>query len=52
MPSHDTGNDIGSASKPDPSLIQTRLNALPGSTATIIVDGSSAIPNTDMSSLL
>ena len=52
MPSRDTGNDIGSASNPVPSLIHTRLNALPGSTATITVDGSSATSNTDMSEVV
>src|SRR5215212_10296630 len=52
MPSRETDKDIGAASIPEPLLIHTRWNALPGSTATITVDGSSAIPNTDMSSLL
>jgi hypothetical protein len=52
MPSRETGNDIGSTSSPEPSLIHTRLNTLPGSTATITVTESSATCNTDISSLL
>ena len=36
----------------DPLLIHTRMNALPGFTATLTVDGSSANSRIDMSSLL
>jgi hypothetical protein len=42
-PARETGIDTGSASRPKPSLSQTRFDTLPGSTASTNVDGSNAV---------
>ena len=46
-PARETGIDTGSASRPEPSLSQTRFDTFPGSTASTNVDGSNAACSKD-----